>query len=356
MLAANCVRLLKPLLLGISLPDPRRQRLCGQSRAHHIQCLSRHDDGDHYDGTEEERRSSRGKWAHQYMAPAKSAVGYHITKETDTCPTYSRLPSGRRRDVWNWRPSPTHAARSTTDKDPKFVSHSWAPVTHHCDTAYPFEDTLVYRIDAKGEFDLYLRVPGWATGYTITAVSPSGVPPPTLAPARACKRFRSRREAPRSGSPLALPSVPRRVPATASPSFSATCCNALDVGYSNTTSFPHAYGNTKGPGLDYLPYRELRDYYIKNTHPWNVAIDPSTLKYSDARNKGLIDPIFEYGQPPNYVTVDGCEINWNLYMDTIPDLPPALADRKCIGEKKTYRLIPYGAAKVHMSDLPTIKL
>ncbi|KAF5137283.1 hypothetical protein E5D57_001061 [Metarhizium anisopliae] len=336
--------------------------------------------GDQFDGTEEERRRSRGKWAHQYMAQPNQPWAINITKVDGHVPNVFTTANSGLATTFGMEPLYPCCTVNHGQGYPKFVSHSWvrvgenglghallsptkvmttvnkAPVTITCDTTYPFGDTLVYTIDAEAEFDLYLRVPDWATGYTITAVSPSGVSTTDAGTGKGMQKVPIQAGGSKVKFTISAAVRTEERPGDSIAVFFGNMLYALDVGYSNTSSFPHAFYDTKGEGLDYLPYRELRDYYIKNTQPWNVAIDPSTLKYSDAGNKRLVDPIFEYGQPPNYVTVDGCEIEWGLYMDTIPDLPPPLADRKCIGDKKTYRLIPYGAAKVHMSDLPTIKL
>jgi len=52
--------------------------------------------------------------------------------------------------------------------------------------------------------------------------------------------------------------------------------------------------------------------------------------------------------------VDGCEIDWPVLEGVAPAPPPT--NPKCITGKRKYKMIPYGAAKVHMAELPTVKL
>ena len=54
------------------------------------------------------------------------------------------------------------------------------------------------------------------------------------------------------------------------------------------------------------------------------------------------------------MTVRGCEIRWAVRESVAPDLPPR--GENCQGEIKDYKLIPYGLAKVHMSELPIVKM
>lgn len=319
------------------------------------------------------------KWAHQYMAAPNQPFAINITKPNgDTPPVFTTANSGMS-TTFGMEPMYPCCTVNHGQGYPKFISNSWVSigdkglghallsptkvattvnggaVTITCDTSYPFDNTLTYTINAKSDFDFYVRVPDWATSYIITAISSSSTASNS-----------------HSGSGKGMQKIPlsagttnvrytigtgirteQRAGNTAAV-FYGNMLYALDVGFSQTSSYPHAYYNTRGPGLDYLPFKQLRDYYIKNTKPWNIAIDPSTLRYHGAGNQQLKDPIFEQGAPANYMTVDGCEIKWGLYMDTTPDWPPT--DRTCIGDRKTYRLIPYGAAKVHMSDLPVVKL
>ncbi|KAK0715077.1 hypothetical protein B0H67DRAFT_600827 [Lasiosphaeris hirsuta] len=257
---------------------------------------------------------------------------------------------------------------------PKFVTHSWGSVgdtglahvllgpskvttnlaTIDCDTAYPFDHTLRYTAVSASGLDLYLRVPSWYNPSTSTlaldgslvALQPDPetgmhkLPLPAGETMVTYTLGAAVRAEPRANGTVAV--------------YFGSLLYALDVGSANTSSLPHAFDDARGTGLHDLPFPQVRDYYVKNTHKWNVAIDVGTLEYHGMNEgEGLPTPVFEYGAPPNYITVEGCEIAWELYLGTPGDVPQ---DRTCFGGKETFRLVPYGSAKVHMSELPVVKL
>ncbi len=257
---------------------------------------------------------------------------------------------------------------------PKFVTHSWGYVGHsglahvllgpsrvdthlatiECDTAYPFDHILRYNITSRKGFDFYIRVPAWYEPSTSSVTinnSPSSLQPdaetgmhkihiPSGQTTMTYTLGATVRTEPRANNTVAI--------------YYGSLLYALDVGSTNTSSHPHAYNDARGAGFDDLPFSQVRDYYIQNTTAWNVAIDPSTLEYHGVEDSAkLPTPLFDYGAPPNYMTVQGCQIAWGLYLGS-PDLVPE--DRTCLGESEAFRLIPYGSAKVHMSELPVVKL
>ncbi|KAK3688203.1 hypothetical protein B0T22DRAFT_527713 [Podospora appendiculata] len=258
---------------------------------------------------------------------------------------------------------------------PKFVTHSWGRAGNNglahtllgpskvstelaeikCDTAYPFDHTLKYTVTSSQGVDLFVRVPSWHDPKTSTigiggssfALKPdpaTGMHKISVPPGLATITYTigaSIRSEPRANNTVAV--------------YFGNLLYALDVGLSVKSSFPHPFNNAGGSGINNLPYPQARDYYINNTKAWNVAIDPSTLAYKGiGDSSSLPTPVFEYGAPPNFMTVRGCEIAWGLHLGATPDLVPE--DRTCLGEVSTYKLIPYGSAKVHMSELPIVRL
>jgi hypothetical protein len=262
---------------------------------------------------------------------------------------------------------------------PKFLTHSWATigksgiahtllspsiitttisghqVSVECNTAYPFDNTLTYLVQADTRFDLYIRVPSWyipqQSSITINGTRTSSPLSPDISTG-----------VHKISLPAGISTILYtlgagvRIEPRANNSVSVYVGNmlyALDVGMANTSSLAHPFYDPRGPGLTDLPFPQLRDYYMTNTSAWNVAIDPATLKYHEIGNPSSMGTLsFSYGSPPNYITVKGCEIEWGLYLGATPDVVPSKP--KCLTKKKTYRLIPYGSAKVHMSELPTV--
>ncbi|KJZ77191.1 hypothetical protein HIM_03512 [Hirsutella minnesotensis 3608] len=311
------------------------------------------------------------KWAHQYMAQPNQPFALNTTASDGHVPPLFTTANSGVSTTFGMEPQYPCCTVNHPQGYPKFVSNSWvavgstglahvllspstvsttidgAAVTVDCDTSYPFDNTLSYRVKASRDFDLFIRVPEWSPSLRISGV-PAEREVKTGMYKVAIKAGQS------SFSCLVETAVRTEERSNNTVSvFFGNMLYALDVGASQTSSYPHAYFDTKGPGLSYLPFPQLRDYYIKNTKPWNVAIDPSTLQYHGPKDNELPDPIFEQGAPPNYMTVDGCELSWGLRLGVSPDWAPK--NRTCIGEKKGFRLVPYGSAKVHMSDLPVVR-
>lgn len=304
------------------------------------------------------------KWAHQYMAQPNQPFALQTTGRE---PLFTTANSGMA-TTFGMEPQYPCCTVNHPQGYAKFVSHSWAAVgkgglahvllgpttvtttigggsiSISCDTAYPFSDRLSYTIRADKEFDLFIRVPEWA------------VPTHSVRAERDTSTGMYKMHVKPGHSEITWTMAAEvRSEARANESVAVLRGNlvfALDVGLSQTSSYPHAYYDPKGPGLARLPFPQLRDYYMRSTGVWNVAIDPRTLRYHGLDGARLPDPVFEHDAPPNHMTVDGCEISWGLRLRTTPDWAPA--NRTCIGERKAFRLMAYGAAKVRMADLPVV--
>ena len=319
------------------------------------------------------------KWAHQYMDQPNQPWAINNTQDFKDGPHVFTTANSGMATTFGMEPQYPCCTVNHPQGYPKFTSNSWVrvgenglahvllspssvsttvsgkPVSIQCDTSYPFSVTLTYKVVAENSFIFYIRVPSWYKAQTsslevdgeTSILSPdknTGMHAIWLNAGQSHIKLTigaSLRTEKRSNNTVAV--------------YYGNVLYALDVGFEETSSYPHAYDNPRGPGLGYLPYSELRDYYMKNGSAWNVAIDPSTLTYhKPTPDASLSNPIFGQGAPPNYVSVQGCQITWDLYLGTTPDVVPS--QRTCVGNQKEYRLIPYGAAKVHMSELPTVEI
>lgn len=236
------------------------------------------------------------------------------------------------------------------------TSVAGAPVKIECDTTYPFGNTLTHTVDTTQGFDFYIRVPSWYDPST-SSVQVNGTRPASLSPDKNTGMHHIPVKAGKSSVTYAI-GANLRTENRSNNTIAVYYGNmlyALDVGLQESSSYPHAYYDPEGPGLDYLPYPQLRDHYITNSSAWNVAVDPSTLQYLGPNaNTSLSNPIFAPDALPNFVSVQGCQIAWDLYLGATPDWAPT--SMSCVGGKQEYSLIPYGAAKVQMSELPTVSL
>jgi hypothetical protein len=228
--------------------------------------------------------------------------------------------------------------------------------TIECVTTYPFGHVLRYNISSAHGFNLYVRVPEWyQSSVSSIAVNDSSATP--LSPDANTGMHKVRVAAGQTIVTYNLGAAVRTEPRANDTVavYYGSLLYALDVGSTNTSSNPHAYNDARGAGFEDLPFPQVRDFYVQNTTAWNVAIDPTTLEYHGIQGGvvSLPTPLFEYGAPPNYMTVKGCQIAWDLYLGSPGPVP---TDRTCLGKDEMFRLVPYGSAKVHMSELPVVKL
>ncbi|KAL8908164.1 MAG: hypothetical protein Q9207_000987 [Kuettlingeria erythrocarpa] len=240
-----------------------------------------------------------------------------------------------------------------------------------CNTTYPFtitsHYTFHYTFTASGPFTLYLRVPSWWEFYTIAASSES-----------ATQTYTSDTYLPdphtgmlsldllHTGHVTYTLYTTIRTEARGNHTISVyhgALLYALDVGFSDASTASTTISTSPSDPLANATVAgkipaQAHDHHIVNTKPWNIAIDPATLKYhtdNTSPSHALPNPIWAYEAPPSYITARGCEIDWPLEKQ-VPAPPPPRGQRKCKGEVKEVVLRPYGSLKVHMAVLPTVEL
>lgn len=214
-----------------------------------------------------------------------------------------------------------------------------------CETSYPFADSLEYTFVCSAPFEFMFRSPGSEYGHFvaqeiryplqsgINAVSiPAGKSKVTVV-SNVSIRIETR--------PSGAVSILR-----------GPLLFALEIQSKDDTVKSLPFDDAKGSGRDFADKR-LIDHRLTNTSAWNVAIDPSTLEYHPQERFTQSGSAF-LSKDTAYMTVKGCEVEWPLHLGVTPDWPPRAPKR--ISEVKQYRLIPYGRAKLHMSELPVINL
>lgn len=318
-------------------------------------------------------------WAHQYMAQPNQPY----SKNLAATPFYNVDTVGQ---TFGLEPNYPCCTVNHPQGYPKFLSASFVRVGSNglahallsparvkttvssgavsikCLTNYPFGGTFTYTITSAGAFDFYIRVPAWyVPGISHIQLGSNAATP--LAPNATTGLHHLPLPSGTSTIQYYLGSAIRTVPRANNTVavYRGSLLYALAINSTGSSTIPHYYSDnaTEYPA-GYAPPLS-RDWSFLNTSPWNIAIDPSTLQ-SHANNNvncdtvKLADPIWALGAPPEYISVSACEIPWPLYLGSVPGAAPAVGGRKCLGEVFTAKLVPYGSAKVHMAELPTMSL
>ena len=232
-------------------------------------------------------------------------------------------------------------------------------------TNYPFTDTLNYTIQSDGPFDFYLRVPQWSNSTTISIGSNNNSSQSTPLTTSMDPASRLHKISIQPGTTHLTYNIntPIRMASRANDTvaiYRGQLLYALYIPPSITSGPPkYSRNQTEYPAGSTPP--EVLDYTMLNTTAWNVAIDPETLVYhtgteSPDQEPELPVPTFEDGGLPMSMSVKACLIDWPLFRGAVPGNPIPMEDRRCLGEVFNATLVPYGSAKLHMSDLPVIDL
>ena len=222
-------------------------------------------------------------------------------------------------------------------------------VSIDCKTDYPFGSVLSYTIESKANFQLYLRVPAWAKKATLqnktAEVDPkTGLIEVKITPGTTNLRYEVGME---------LTATPRANDTVAV--YRGAVLYAFYIEPKISSGPPKHFDNKTEYAAGTYP-SQAKDFTLLNTTAWNIAIDPSTLAYHPGSGSIPSKGVFEDGKLPMSITVKACHIEWPLFLGAVPDSPIPKNKRKCLGETFEAVLRPYGSAKLHMSDLPTIDL
>lgn len=221
-----------------------------------------------------------------------------------------------------------------------------------CETNYPFANQLNYKVTSDGPFDFFVRVPGWAdmsaSNIAVGSGSAGALAPDSTGMHKVSLPAGSSQVTYNLGSKIST--MPRANDTISV--FNGPLLYALHIGSSNMSAPPA----TDDPSTPYegAP-AQSRDYQIHNTTAWNYAVDPNSLAFN-AGGDMPSGPVFAPDAPPTSISARACQIDWPLYMDSVPGYPPTGSARKCLGKVENVTLVPYGSAKLHMAELPTMDL
>ena len=318
-------------------------------------------------------------WGHQYMAQPNQPYSRDLTET----PFYNVNTVGQ---SFGLEPNYPCCTVNHPQGYPKFLSASFVGVGDNglghallspanvtttlgsgntvivsCNTNYPFENKLVYTIDATQSFDFYVRVPSWYVATTSSIIVNNGSSQ-SLSPNAPTGMHMISISSGQSTITYSLGAsivIEPRANSTIAVHYGALLY-ALLIGEQTSVGPPTNWQNRTAYPSGYAPPGS-HDWTINNTTAWNYAIDPSSLQYQPntiSNSTGiqpLPNPIFTSGAPPGIITATACEIDWPVARG-VPAAVPLPGQRNCTGPTLQVTLVPYGSAKIHMAEFPTVKL
>lgn len=218
-----------------------------------------------------------------------------------------------------------------------------------CETNYPFSEDLTYKIHSECAFDFGVRVPEW-TAYSnrsATAVV-GGSQADSLQPdSNGVHHFSVTAGA--STIHFKLPMEVHTVTRNGSVGiYRGPLLYAADIAHSTTSHQPLNWTDLSPLADSEIDHR-CRDHVLEPAAPWQYAVDPSSARVEHS-DRSIAQPAWESQGQNTVLSVDAYPIAWPETLGTA-DVPPQnpTVDR---GAKTSLRLIPFGAAKLHIAQFP----
>ncbi|KAL0570226.1 hypothetical protein V5O48_011734 [Marasmius crinis-equi] len=209
-------------------------------------------------------------------------------------------------------------------------------VTVTAQTNYPFSSQIQYSTSASNSFKFGVRVPSWVSGSVTYALDGGNQQTGTA----------------NSDGYVVINVAPG----------SHTITVNIPMGIQTQSRFNGAKAVLRGPlvySLDVSFNTTVLNTYALNskdlrfdpTTSWQYAIDTSSLKYNGDATSLQSRPWSRSGAPVS-ITANACLVNWNVATNTA-DGPPT-SPATCTASRQQVKLIPYGAAKLRMSEMPSL--
>jgi hypothetical protein len=310
---------------------------------------------------------SSDMWAHTYVTQTNQPWSRTLTGD----PFFNVGPYG---NTFGLEPNYPCCTVNHGQGYPKYVSHSYtlsgddqivhallgpttlkteihgSQVKIDCKTSYPFSGKLKYLIQSDGYFKFSVRVPDWAL------VSSSSVFQghfSLLQPVDGLQTFEICSGVTSIEINLDMQIITSERNGTTAVYY-GPLLYALDIEQNISSHSPLNYAGGKP-----LPPNETHplahDDVIEPASEWKYAIDPTSLELEQVASsdpEDLPNPIWARGATPTVIWVTAYPIQWPEELGTAA-LPPK--DPVVMGNATRVKLIPYGAAKIHIADFPTVK-
>ncbi len=201
---------------------------------------------------------------------------------------------------------------------------------------YPFRDNVKIKVkaDKKIKLKLYIRIPEFCESAFVNNVS-----------AKVGEFFVLEKEFFNDEITVTLKTEPKFVKRnTLYAVKKGALTYALQLDYKKE-SFEYLDGNNVNHVFPYC------DYELTPTSEWQYAFYDTKLEYGESDD---YSSAFSESKPLSYIKVNLVKINWGHLKgnDLMPRETPK--SRKPIGKPVTVKLVPYGIAKLRMTELPLI--
>ncbi|KAL0575629.1 hypothetical protein V5O48_006354 [Marasmius crinis-equi] len=272
-------------------------------------------------------------WGHQYLQQGNQPWAKHMDpKVFATAGSHAYMTSPDGSTLHHVLLSPTTVTTTLSGNN---------AVTVTAKTNYPFNTLIEYATKADKAFNLAIRVPGWVSSsisYTVDGGSSQNGSPDGSG--YVVVKVSEGSHTVQVNIPMAVQTEERFNSARAV--TRGPLVYSLDVGYTENVLKSYDLNS--------------KDWQLDPSASWQVAIDATTLKFNgDANSSNLAGTssasVFSQSGAPVSMSATGCPISWNVVANSA-DAPPS-SPAVCTGGENGVKLIPYGAAKLRMSELPT---
>ncbi|KAJ7931416.1 hypothetical protein B0H13DRAFT_1958029 [Mycena leptocephala] len=300
---------------------------------------------------------SQDAWEHQYLQQSNQIQAAHL----DPSPFATDGPDS---NTFGLAPNYPCCTVNHGQGWPKFISHSYMTspdsktlyhvllspttfsstlannnaVTVNAQTNYPFSSTITYSISAQQAFSFGIRVPTWVSNAKISYTVDGGASQTGTANSAGyvVLNIGSGSHTVTANIPMSIRTQTRYNNAVAV--MRGPLTYSLDVSFSTTVLNTYAM-NSKD--LQYSP-----------TSAWQYAISTANLTYNgDSSSASTTQYPFSQDNPLVTISATVCPISWSVDLNSAAAPPNSPAS--CTGSHVAVKLVPYGNAKLRMTELPT---
>ncbi|KAJ8691204.1 hypothetical protein PTI98_010801 [Pleurotus ostreatus] len=232
------------------------------------------------------------------------------------------------------------------------------------DTLYPFGPSLTYTVSARQAFDFKIRVPDWAQSGKSTISLNNGRAARLNVDASSFHIVKVPARTTTFKVTLDMPTTIEARPNGAIAVNRGPLLYAIDLQFNDTVTpgqrsaqalndVRRLYPNAPEDFLTAFD-NHTQAHTLLPTGEWRLAIDASSIRVIDKSADISELPFYAWAadSSPVSMTADACQIEWGLTKGTAST--PPTSPNACVGPKLKVNLIPFGAAKLRLGEIPTM--